>query len=144
MGRRLSFEEIVSCRIRRHFAFTEDGVPVPMIRLILERGGKQIHVKRINSMLYVQSGLGSRRVPTKNYGLMGLMYLTSTVSTAASGSDQRLTLENIIDGGNVTFIGTIAAMEIYTGIREGVSGPVKKEIMKALCRDYGVDIDQGD
>ena len=115
-----------------------------MIRLILERGGKQIHVKRINSMLYVQSGLGSRRVHTQHYGLMELMYLTSTVSTASSGSDQRLTLGNIIDGGNVPFLGTIAAMEIYVGITEGVPAPVKKDIMKALCRDYGVDIDQGD
>ena len=35
-------------------------------------------------------------------------------------------------------------MEINIGITEGVSGPVKKELMKALCRDYGVDIDQGD
>ena len=30
------------------------------------------------------------------------------------------------------------------GITEGVPGHIKKEIMKALCRDYGVDIDQGD
>ena len=35
-------------------------------------------------------------------------------------------------------------MEIYTGITEGVPGPIKEEIMKALCRDYGVDIDQRD
>ena len=35
-------------------------------------------------------------------------------------------------------------MEIYIGITEGVPGPVKKEIMKSLCRDYGVDIDQED
>ena len=42
------------------------------------------------------------------------------------------------------FLGTIAAMEIYVGITEGVPAPVKKEIMKALCRDYGADIDQGD
>ena len=27
------------------------------------------------------------------------------------------------------------------GITEGVPGPVKKEIMKALCRDYNVDTD---
>ena len=38
------------------------------------------------------------------------------------------------------FQGTIAAMEIYVGITEGDPGPVKKEIMKALCRDYGVDM----
>ena len=38
--------------------------------------GKQTHVKRINSMLYVWNGLGSRGVPTQHYGLMELMYLT--------------------------------------------------------------------
>ena len=35
-------------------------------------------------------------------------------------------------------------MEIYVGITEGVPSPVKNEIMNTLCRDYGVDIDQGD
>ena len=29
-------------------------------------------------------------------------------------------------------------------ITEGVPGPIKKEIMKALCRDYGMAIEQGD
>ena len=67
-------------------------------------------------------------------------YVSNFVSTASFGSDQRLTLGNIIDGGNVPFLGTIAAMEIT----EGVPGPLKNEIMKPLCRDYGVDIDQGD
>ena len=62
--------------IRRHFVSTEEEVPVSMFRLILERGGKQIHVKRINSTLYVWIGLGSRIVPTQHYGLMELMYLT--------------------------------------------------------------------
>ena len=38
---------------------------------------------------------------------------------------------------------TIAAMEINVGITEGVPSAIKKEKMKALCRDYGVDIDQG-
>ena len=42
------------------------------------------------------------------------------------------------------FPGAIAAMELYVGITEGVPGPIKKEIMIALCRDYSVDIDQGD
>ena len=32
-------------------------------------------------------------------------------------------------------------MEIYTGITEGVPGSIKEEIVKALCRDYKVDID---
>ena len=44
-----------------------------MIRLILERGGKQIHVKRIDSMFYVWNMLRDRRVPTHRYGLMDLM-----------------------------------------------------------------------
>ena len=46
---------------------------VPMMRLISERGGKQIHVKRINKMLYVCSMLRSRRGPTHHYGLMNLL-----------------------------------------------------------------------
>ena len=62
-------------------------------------------------------------------------------STASFGSDQKLTLGNIIDGGYVPFLGTIAAMEIYIGITEGVPGPIKKEIMKARCREHGVDTD---
>ena len=49
------------------------GGVVPMIRLILERDGKQIHVKRINFMLYVWNMLRGRRVPTHHYGLMDLM-----------------------------------------------------------------------
>ena len=104
---------------------------------------KQTPVKRINSMLYVWRGLGSRRVPTQHYGLDGA-YVSNFDSTAAFGSDQKLTLGNIIDGGGVPFQGTIAAMELYMGITEGVPRPIKKEIMKSLCRDYGVDIDQGD
>ena len=44
-----------------------------MIRLILERGGKQIHAKRIDSMLYMWNMLRGRRVPTHHYGLMDLM-----------------------------------------------------------------------
>ena len=44
-----------------------------MIRLISERGGKQIYVKRINSMLYVWNMLKCRRVPTHHYGLTDLM-----------------------------------------------------------------------
>ena len=71
-------------------------------------------------------------------------YVSNFVSPASFGSDQKLTLGNIIDGRDVPFLGTIAAMEIYIGIREGVAGPIKKEIMKPLCHDYGVDIDQGD
>ena len=55
-----------------------------------------------------------------------------------------LTLGNIRDGGDVPFLGTIAAMEIYTGITEGVPGPKKEEIMKALCRDYKVNIDSSE
>ena len=61
--------------------------------------------------------------------------------TASFGSHQRLTLGHICDGGDVPFLGTIAAMEIYTGITEGVPGSLKEEIMKTLCGDYKVDID---
>ena len=55
--------------------------------------------------------------------------------------NQRLTLGNIRVGGDVQFLGTIDAMEIYTGIIEGVPGPIKETITKALCRYYKVDID---
>ena len=51
-------------------------------------------------------------------------------STASFGSDQRLILGNIIEGGDVPFLGAIAAMEIYVGITEGGPGPIKKEVMK--------------
>ena len=115
-------------------------VLVPMIRLILERDGKQIHVKRIVSMLSVWNMLRCRNVPTHHYGLIGY-YETNFNSTASSGSDQRVTLGNIRDDGDIPFLGTIAAMEIYVGITEEVSDPIKEEIMKTLCRDYKVDID---
>ena len=65
-------------------------------------------------------------------------YVTNFDSTASSRSNRRITLGNIRDGG------TIAAMEIYTGITEGVPGPIKEEIMKALCRDCKVDIDSSE
>ena len=50
-----------------------EQVLVPMICLILERGGKQIHVKRIDPMLYVWNMLRGQRGPTHYYGLMDLM-----------------------------------------------------------------------
>ena len=68
-------------------------------------------------------------------------YVTDFDSTASSGSVQRLPLGNIRDGGDIPFLVTIAAMEIFTGITEGVPGLIKEEIMKALCRDYKVDIE---
>ena len=68
-------------------------------------------------------------------------YVTNFNSTASSGSDQRVTLGYICDGGDTQFLGTIAAMEIYVGITEGVPGPIKEEIMKMLCPEYKVDID---
>ena len=43
-------------------------------------------------------------------------YITYFDSTASFGSDQKLTLGNIIDGGDVLFMGAIAAMEIYVGL----------------------------
>ena len=114
---------------------------VLMMRLILERGGKQIHARRIDSMLYVWSMLGSR--PKSFYSSLWVngSYVTNFDSTASFGSDQRLTLGNIIDGGDLPFLGTNAAMEIYTGITEGVPDPIKEETIKALCREYKVDID---
>ena len=57
------------------------------------------------------------------------------------GSDQRITLGNIRDGGDIPFPVTIAAMEIYADIAEEVPGPIKDDIMKTLCRDHKVDID---
>ena len=110
-----------------------------MIRLILERGGKQIHVKRIDSVLCVEY---VKRTKSSYSSLwVNGFYVTNFDSTALSGSDQRITLGNIRDGGDIPFLGTIAAIEIYTGITEGVPGPIKGETMKALCRDYKVDID---
>ena len=37
-------------------------------------------------------------------------YVTNFNSTASSGSDQRITLENIRDGRDIPFLGTIAAI----------------------------------
>ena len=67
--------------------------------------------------------------------------VTNFDSTASFGTAQRITLGNIRDGGDVQFLRTIAAMDIYTGITEGAPGPIKQEIMKVLRRDYKVDID---
>ena len=104
-----------------------------MIRLILGRGGKQIHVICVE---YVKK-------PESSYSSLWVngSYATNFNSTALSGSDQRVTLENIRDCGDIPFLGTIAAMEIYMGITKGVPGPIKKEIMNTLCRDYKVEID---
>ena len=44
--KKLSIEEFVSYPMKRHFVYTEEEVLIPMMRLILERSGKQIHVKR--------------------------------------------------------------------------------------------------
>ena len=81
--------------------------------------------------------------PKRSYSSLWVngSYATNIDSTVSYGSDQRLTLGNNHDGGDVPFLRTIAAMEIYTGITEGVAGPIKEEIMKALCRDYKGDID---
>ena len=74
------------------------------------------------------------RKPTSSYSTLWVngSYVTNFDSTASFGSDQLLTFGNIIDGGDVPFLGTIAAMEIYIGITEGVPGPVKKEIMMII------------
>ena len=75
------------------------------------------------------------RKPKSSYSTLWVngSYVSNFDSTASFG--------NIIDGGDVPFLGTIAVMEIYVGITEGVPGPVKKEMMKALRRDYNMDID---
>ena len=75
--------------------------------------------------------------PKSSYSSLwvNISYVTNFDSTTSFGSDQRLTLGNIRDGGDVPFLGTIAAMEIYTGITEGMPGPIKEEIMKTLCRE---------
>ena len=49
--------------------------------------------------------------------------VTNFNSTASSGSDQRITLGNIRDGGDIPFLGTIT---------KGVRGPIKEEMMKTL------------
>ena len=86
------------------------------------------------------------RRPKSSYSSLWVngFYVTNVNSTAPSGSDQRVTHGNIRDGGDIPFLHhcyTIAAMEIYVGIIEGVPGPIKEEIMKTLCSDYRVDID---
>ena len=91
-------------------------------------------------MLYVWSGRGSRRVSPQHW--VNGAYVPNFYSTASFGSDRKLTLGNIIDGGDVPLLGAIAG--IYVGITEGMPGPIKKEVMKALCRDYSVDIEQVD
>ena len=138
MGKKLSIEEFVYYPMNRHFVYTEQEVLDPMLRLTLERGGKQIHLKRIDPKLCVEYV----NKPKSSYSWWGVngSYATNFDSTASFGSDQRLTLGNICDGGDIPFLGTIAAMEIYKGITEGMPGPIKEEIMKALCRDYKVDI----
>ena len=84
------------------------------------------------------------RKPKSSYSTLWVngAYVFNFDSTASFGSDQKLTLGNINDEGDVACLGTIAAMEIYIGIPEVVPGTVNKEIMKTLCRDYGVEIDQ--
>ena len=133
-GKETKYRGICSCPIRRHFVSTEEEVPIPMIRLNLERGGK-----RIICVEWVKK-------PKSSYSTLWVngAYVSNFDPTSSFGSDQRLILGNIIDGGDVSFLGTTAVMEIYIDITEGVPGLVKKEIMKALYRDYGVDIDQGD
>ena len=63
---------------------------------------------------------------------VNVSYVTNFNSTASSGSNQRIMLGNIHDGGDLLFLETIAAMEIYVGITEEVPGPIKVEIMKTM------------
>ena len=59
-------------------------------------------------MLSVWSMLRVRRDPTHH--CVNGSYVTNFDSTASFGSDQRLTVGNIHDGGDVPFLGTISAM----------------------------------
>ena len=78
--------------------------------------------------------------PKSSYSALWLngRHGTSFDSTPSYGSD--ITLGNIRDGGVIPFLGSIAAMEVYTS-DEGVHDAIKKAIMKTLCRDYKVDVD---
>ena len=60
-------------------------------------------------------------------------YVTNFDSTASSGSDKRLTLGNIRDGGDVPFLGDIAAMEIYSCITQGVPACLPAFFIFFLC-----------
>ena len=66
------------------------------------------------------------RKPKSSYSTLWVngAYVSNFDSTASFGADQKLTLGNIIDGGDVPFLGAIAAMEIYVGITEVVPGSV--------------------
>ena len=72
---------------------------------------------------------GLVRKPNSSYPTLWVSgaYVTNFDSTASFGSDLRLPLGNIIDGGDVPYLGVIAAMEIYVGIMEGVPGPLNKD-----------------
>ena len=84
--------------IKRHFVYMEQQVLVPMIRLNLEHGGKQIHFKRIDSMLCVEYVMR----PKSSYSSLWVngSYKTNFNSTASSRSDHRIMLGNIHDGGD--------------------------------------------
>ena len=66
-------------------------------------------------------------------------YVTNFDSSVSFGSSQKITLGNIRDFGDIPFLGTIAAMEIYTVITEGVPHPIREVIMKTLSRIKGGD-----
>ena len=131
VGKRISIEEFVSCPIKRHFVYTEGGSTGSDDAFDFRAWRKtnpceenKVHVICVE---YVKK-------PQSSYSTLWVngAYVTNFDSTASFGSDQRLTRGNIIDGGGVPFFGNIAAMEIYTGITEGVPRPIKEEIMKAL------------
>ena len=62
--------------------------------------------------------------PKRSYSSLWVnrSYVTNFNSTASSGSDQRITLR---DRGDILFLGTVTAVEIYAGITEGLPGPIK-------------------
>ena len=82
-------------------------------------------------MLYVWNMLRCRRVPILWFNGS---YVTNFNSTASSGSDQRITRGNVRDGGDIQLLQ-------YGNLRGyHRRGAIKEKIMKALCRDYKVDI----
>ena len=139
MGRRLSIEEFVSCPISIHGEGSTGSDVSFDFRAWRKTNPCEENKFHVLCVEWV-------REPKSSYSTLWVngAYVSNFDSIASFGSDQKLTLGNIIDGGYVPFLGAIATMEIYAGITEGAPGPIKKEIMKARCRDYGVGIDQGD
>ena len=101
----------------------EQVLLVPMIRLICVR--RKTNPFKENRFHFIC--VEYVKMPKNSYSSLWVNGSYVTNSTASSGSDQRITIGKICDGGDIPFLGTIAAMEIYMGITEGVPGPIKEE-----------------